>query len=390
MNEQRAYTLATVIIRVKLGNATDAERTVLLEWLDEREENRQVYKRIIRGEAIRERLQAEEKIRNKTDFECLRQRLVQALIGRRRKKILLRAVYGAAAACVIGVGIWLLGFYSLPEHRPVAELPINGKVKLILQSGKEIDLEKEIPQELDVENAVIVNRSGSLTYQAKETEELRKEVLNKIVTAVGGEYAFTLSDGTRVWLNAVSELEFPVDFVGEERVVRLNGEAYFEVSPDPGRPFFVETAGMRTRVLGTSFNVQAYANERSVSATLISGKVEVSLEAAPTTLVLEPGMASFWAKGTDRLTCKKVNVKNAIAWRYGGFVFDEEDIGVVMRMLSRWYGVEFVFDGGRKGKHTFSGKMSKDDSLDEVLEMITLAGGPEFRKEENRIYVIEK
>lgn len=392
MDRQKAYRLATVIIRVKLGNATEAERAALLDWLDEREENRQTYKRIIRGEAIRERLKAEEKIQAEMDLDRLRQILIQKLTERRRKRRLLRWSAGVAAACTIGFAVWIGGVDQAfsPVSLPVAGLSEEARVKLVLQSGEEISLEKELSQELDVGNAVIVNELGALVYRAKEKEETRTEVLNKIVTVAGGEYTFTLSDGTRVWLNAMSELVFPVDFVGQERRVRLNGEAYFEVTADPERPFVVETAGMKTRVLGTSFNVQAYSDEQRVFTTLLSGKVEVCLESEKASLVLEPGMASCWTRGSGELTCKEVDVKNAVAWRYGSFVFEEEDIEVVMRMMSRWYGVEFVFDGGRKRKHTFSGKMSKDESIEEILTRITLAGGPSFRKEENKIYLMEK
>lgn len=392
MDRQKAYRLATVILRVKLGNATEAERAALLDWLDEREENRQTYKRIIRGEAIRERLKAEEKIQAETDFDRLRQILIQKLSERRRKRRLIRWSAGVAAACTIGFAVWIGGIDRAlpPVSLPLAGLSEEARVKLVLQSGEEISLEKELAQKLDVGNAVIVNESGALVYRAKDKEKTRTEVLNKIVTVAGGEYTFTLSDGTRVWLNAMSELEFPVDFVGQDRRVRLNGEAYFEVTADPERPFVVETAGMKTRVLGTSFNVQAYCDEQRVFTTLLSGKVEVCLESGKASLVLEPGMASCWTRGSGELTCKEVDVKNAVAWRYGSFVFEEEDIEVVMRMMSRWYGVEFVFDGGRKRKHTFSGKMSKDESIEEILTRITLAGGPSFRKEENKIYLMEK
>lgn len=87
---------------------------------------------------------------------------------------------------------------------------------------------------------------------------------------------------------------------------------------------------------------------------------------------------------------RKVDTKNVVAWRYGEFVFDEDDIEVVTRMLSRWYDVRFVHDGGMKGRHTFSGKMSKDEKLTSILKMLTLAGGPEFKFENGVVHIIEK
>ena len=396
MDYQKAYKLATVIILARLGTASEEEREFLLSWLDEREENRQTYIRIVRGKAIRERLQAEEYFGHGTGLENVRRRVVQRLIRKNRmRKIRLWGTV-AAAACL---GVLVLNIISMRTEKEgketgivnqLAENAADPRVKLILQSGKQFNLEEGIPEKLELEGAVLVNKSGALTYETIPGEKMPEEVMNKIVTSTGGEYSFILSDGTQVWLNAESELEFPVDFILRERVVKLKGEAYFEVAANSERPFIVETGGMRTRVLGTSFNVQAYENEQTFVTTLLTGKVEVTLEAEKKSVLLRPGFASYWNKGAEQLDCKEVNVKNAIAWRYGHFVFEEEDIEVVMRVLSRWYGVEFVFDGGRRGKHTFSGKISKDKSLGDALEMMTWAGGPDFRKEGNVIHVIEE
>ena len=106
--------------------------------------------------------------------------------------------------------------------------------------------------------------------------------------------------------------------------------------------------------------------------------------------VLRPGMQSCWKKETGEFSVRKVDTKNVVAWRYGEFVFDEDDIEVVTRMLSRWYEVRFVYDGKRKGRHTFSGKMSKDEKLESILKILTLAGGPEFRVEDGIVHIIEK
>ena len=95
-------------------------------------------------------------------------------------------------------------------------------------------------------------------------------------------------------------------------------------------------------------------------------------------------------KESGDFSVEKVRVEEITAWRYGVFMFAEDDIEVVTRMLSRWYDVKFVFDGERKGPHTFSGRMSKDDKLNEILKMLTLTGGPEFKIEGNTVHIIEK
>ena len=390
MDLQKAYRLATIIIRVKLGNVTEEERSELLDWLDESEENRRTYKRIIRGEAIGERIAGEERIGKETDYEKIRISVVRSLVGRRRSRRvrLWRSVAAAACICAVAVTVlWeLSGVRAVPEAMPLAgQQTETAKVKLILHSGEQIALEQKKEQRIEAGDAVIKNEHGQLIYESKNSPAT-EELFNKVVTAIGGEYALILSDGTRVWLNADSELEYPVEFVKKERIVKLSGEAYFEVAPNPEQPFIVEAGGIQTRVLGTSFNIQAYRNEKSVYTTLLTGSIRVAVADGGDAVVLTPGREAIWEKGSGAIQVEAVNAEDAIAWRYGNFIFEE----VVMRMLSRWYEVEFVFDGGRKEKHTFSGRMSKDESLDTVLETIELAGGPEFRREGNIIHLIEK
>lgn len=156
----------------------------------------------------------------------------------------------------------------------------------------------------------------------------------------------------------------------------MKGEAYFDVAPDPKKPFIVKTTSMQTRVLGTSFNINAYENEPNVYTTLLTGKVEVMLNKRGNTspVVLKPAMQLKLDKRSGDFSVEKVRVEEITAWRYGVFMFAEDDIEVVTRMLSRWYDVKFVFDGERKGPHTFSGRMSKDDKLNENIENAYLNG----------------
>ena len=326
MDLQKAYRLATIIIRVKLGNVTEEERSELLDWLDESEENRRTYKRIIRGEAIRERIAGEERIGKETDYEKIRISVVRSLVGRRRSRRvrLWRSVAAAACICAVAVTVlWeLSGVRAVPEAMPLAgQQTETAKVKLILHSGEQIALEQKKEQRIEAGDAVIKNEHGQLIYESKNnlaTEEL----FNKVVTAIGGEYALILSDGTRVWLNADSELEYPVEFVKKERIVKLSGEAYFEVAPNPEQPFIVEAGGIQTRVLGTSFNIQAYRNEKSVYTTLLTGSIRVAVADGGDAVVLTPGREAIWEKGSGAIQVEAVNAEDAIAWRYGNFIFE--------------------------------------------------------------------
>lgn len=398
--------MAEIIVKIRLRKASAAERAFLNDWLDESEANRQTYKRIVRGEAIARRLKAEEDIRNSADFSALTAQIARRLTRRRLRPWRIGA-WGAVAAAFAG---GLLYFGILQEQEPafvpyrVAKETViaaaapntDAKAMLVTADGQKIDLEKQAPDSLDARQAVIRGEEGKLVYERKEAgmPEEKQEEWNKVVTSVGGEYVVELSDGTRVWLNANTTFDFPVDFVRQERVVKLRGEAYFEVAKDAKRPFIVETEGTRTRVLGTSFNVKAYPDERYERTTLLEGSVEITLAESTGTpsprMVLEPGMQARWETGSRSLSVRAVDAEDAIAWRRGEFLFTEEDIQVVLQTLSRWYGVEFVSTDEKLETYTFSGMMSKDDKLGETLEILTLAGGPAFRIEGDKVYMSKK
>lgn len=398
--------MAEIIVKIRLRKASAAERAFLNDWLDESEANRQTYKRIVRGEAIARRLKAEEDVRNSTDFSALTAQIARRLTRRRLRPWRIGA-WGAVAAAFAG---GLLYFGILREQEPafvpyrVAKETViaaaapntDAKAMLVTADGQKIDLEKQAPDSLDARQAVIRGEKGKLVYERKEAgmPEEKQEEWNKVVTSVGGEYVVELSDGTRVWLNANTTFDFPVDFVRQERVVKLRGEAYFEVAKDAKRPFIVETEGTRTRVLGTSFNVKAYPDERYERTTLLEGSVEITLAESTGTpsprMVLEPGMQARWETGSRSLSVRAVDAEDAIAWRRGEFLFTEEDIQVVLQTLSRWYGVEFVSTDEKLETYTFSGMMSKDDKLGETLEILTLAGGPAFRIEGDKVYMSKK
>ncbi len=397
----RARLLAEIIIRVKLRRASLEEREELGKWLDESDENRQLYKSIIRGESIAKRLKLEDEINRTTSFDEVHKEISGKLLaGKRQKRYFVLGGSVVAASVVVACMLLIFGLEKQQkESSPVmagqekVEInPAKGKVMLVLENGKQINLSNSLPDTLHLSSVAMIGEKGKLSYRMTVDSLPVEEVIHKIVTTVGGDYQLVLSDGTKVWLNAESEIDYPIEFLGDKREVFLKGEAYFEVAPDPEKPFIVKTTSMQTRVLGTSFNINAYENEPNVYTTLLTGKVEVMLNkrgnASP--VVLKPAMQLKLDKESGDFSVEKVRVEEITAWRYGVFMFAEDDIEVVTRMLSRWYDVKFVFDGERKGPHTFSGRMSKDDKLNEILEMLTLTGGPEFKIEGNTVHIIEK
>jgi ferric-dicitrate binding protein FerR (iron transport regulator) len=155
------------------------------------------------------------------------------------------------------------------------------------------------------------------------------------------------------------------------------------------RPFIVETREVATRVLGTSFNVHAYEEDEQVAVTLLAGQVEVNVGLTEQSLQLSPGMEAIWTRTTGVLAGRKVHAENAISWRNGLFIFTGEELGHVTQTLSRWHGVRFLYADPDVKRHLFTGRISMEETVDNVLESITIAGGPKFRVAGDVIYVLK-
>ena len=399
MDYNQEKIIAEIILKIRFGTATEDEKQQVENWVAEKEEHRLLYEKIVSGKSIAEYLKKEGDVKAVTDIKAVsarvRERIQEKEMGKRR---VLRKWYAVTgAACLIGIilgGVFLnhedRESVALVENNP--EQVVNEKVMLVLSDGQTIGLAHQGTDSIYIGQATIIKKENQLAYQRRQdTLGTRvEEERNRIITTVGGDYCFILSDGTKVWLNAESELDFPVDFVGKERVVRLKGEAYFEVKPDAAHPFIVETRGVRTRVLGTSFNIKAYDDEESIFTTLLTGKVKVSaIGEENESVVLTPGMQSEWQENGQKMSVKKVNAENFTAWRQGAFMFDNENIMVVTRVLERWYGLKFIYNENVH-EHTFSGRLSKDEPLESILETLTFTGGPQFKIEKDVVYIIEK
>lgn len=209
---------------------------------------------------------------------------------------------------------------------------------------------------------------------------------NNITTPPGGQYKVTLPDGTAVWLNASSSLDFPAAFTGNDRRVRLHGEAYFEVAGDPGKPFIVEADDLRIRVLGTHFDIAAYGDERTIRTTLSEGMVQVS--ARGESHVLRPGEQAGMDRTTGDFRIAAVNVDQALAWKNGLFYFDNTNIRVIMREVARWYNAEIVYETSDFTHKNFSGVVSRYSEVDALLKRLELTGAVHFKVEGNRIFVM--
>lgn len=196
-------------------------------------------------------------------------------------------------------------------------------------------------------------------------------IYNTITTPKGGQYQLTLSDGSKVWLNAASSIRFPTSFVGKERKVEITGEVYFEVAKNASMPFRVDIAGTgEVEVLGTHFNINAYGDEPDIKATLLEGSIKITNDNA--TVLLRPSMQAK-IQNNDITVVQDVDVDQVVAWQRGMFEFEHTELPVIMRQISRWYDVEISYEGKIAGGK-FGGGISRNLPLSSVLKSLESTG----------------
>ena len=195
--------------------------------------------------------------------------------------------------------------------------------------------------------------------------------MQEIIVPKGQVNQVFLSDGTRIWINSDTRMITPSIFSSNERVVKLSGEAFFEVAKDKKRPFRVEVNGQQIEVLGTSFNVRAYPNSNEIETTLETGKIR--LQTRNQTTMLAPGEQSIFNRNDNKLTINKVDPINFSSWKDGRYSFENKDLLEVFKIVERWYDVEIIADDARfKGMH-FSGVIKRNKDARHFLELLNIS-----------------
>ncbi|MGN6421353.1 MAG: FecR domain-containing protein [Pseudobacter sp.] len=273
----------------------------------------------------------------------------------------------AAAVLILGASTWFLlqrsadkGPQVVVQQVPDIAAGKEGAI-LTLADGKQVVLDNIQDGIVAIEGgatATVVN--GSLQYKGNTNEAL----LNTMRTPRGRQYKLTLPDGSKVWLNASSSIRYPVAFNGKERKVEVTGEAFFEVSPKAKHPFVVSVdQRAQVEVLGTSFNVNAYENETSITTTLIDGSVRVKNKVNEVK-VLTPGQQ---AAVTESIIVSNANTEGVTSWMNGTFYFTHTNLAEVMRQIERWYDVEVVYEKGVPDVQLF-GAVKRSLSLEGIIK----------------------
>lgn len=273
---------------------------------------------------------------------------------------------------LIGVAVYQVVDYRKEDDNGllVRKQPMSMKggyrAYLELVTGERLVLDSTSNVTTRIEGAVIkAENKGTVIVDEQKTDSVTESVeYNRLVIPRGGEYKIVLADGSQVWINSQSVLEFPACFVGKERRVRLQGEAYFEVSKNVEKPFIVDMGNKEIRVLGTSFNVNDY--DGKFVTTLVSGKVQVFVNDKD--YVLTSSM-QVRVEGDD-VFVEEVDVREFTAWKDGLFVFKKQKLREVMDILSRWYDVDVFYQNLELQNLHFTGTIQRHSEISGMLKFL--------------------
>jgi len=353
-----------LIISSLEGTASEEELLVLQKWLEESEQHFLLF-HAYRQDWIQagcvQRYQTEEAWK-KVEHRLFHRMSVKHLFLWTRI-----AGYAALVVLMIAVGYVFMRRDQDKDQAYVVEgniEPGGKKAILVLGSDEKVVLGDEAEEPLLAGNTTVKKEGNTLVYGEKHAKETAGEY-NRLITPRGGEYAVVLADGTKVWLNAESELHYPVHFPEHEREVHLKGEAYFSVSKQAGKPFVVCVGDSRITVLGTEFNVRNYQDE-VVATTLVKGAVRI--HDAGRECDLTPGQQAVIE--ADGIRVREVDTDLYTAWKDGYFIYREKTLEDIMKELSRWYDFEIFYQNAAVKDLHFTGNIPRHATINEVLKFL--------------------
>lgn len=289
---------------------------------------------------------------------------VKPLTPKNRTIPLIVKVVAAAVLTGLVAGIWY--WYPFPSsgERPAetvaaAPLPDQG-IRLTLANGKTVDLSRQ-QGNITEGAATLVNESKSLHYSVNGEVAVG---INSVFVPVGMDYQITLSDGSKVWMNSMTRLDFPFRFNAGKREITLEGEAYIEVAKDASRPFTVHLPNSSVKVLGTEFNVNTY-DSGVVKVALVEGSVNLTGGGLEATLA--PGNQAVYTGGGS-IEQAVFHARSVLSWRKGVVYFEYADLQEIARVLQRWYGVTVRIDNAALNQKRIKGVLNKDQPLSVFLD----------------------
>lgn len=383
------FDIAVLVGKYLADNLTEEECSLLEEWIALSERNRRWFQRV-----------TDEKYRT---WKGSNVRLVdiergwQDLQSKRSKKAGKRlwvrwCRYAAILVLPLLVGTIIYRYTEEPQVEETTTITSGtSKARLILANGTSISLEQQQKRVVEEENGTRIDlQQQQVVYENAISDEYEELVYNELVIPRGGEYSLTLSDGTVVYMNADSKLRFPVKFDRNLRMVELEGEAYFKVQRNEKVPFIVKTSQISVQVLGTEFNVSAYAEDLVIQTTLVSGAVKVFSEDEKESVILRPGEQAEFSRITHEIQLETVDVSYVTAWKDGRLRFQEKPLFEIMKNVARWYDVEIIYEDEEVKYYPFGCNFNRMATIESLLQIFEATGTIETRVQGRKIWIKER
>jgi len=385
----------TILENYRTGNCSSEEMQMVEQW----------YAQLVEtgewewGEGEKEQLE-----------QAIEARLLQQIRSadqpRHQRVHFLRAARWWAAASVIlvlAVGAYFMFHNRSDKNDAIVNsqsqrfkndiLPARQQVILTLSDGSQKVLDDISNGSVTLQGtAKAIKKDGSISYTPAHEEGA--VVYNTITTEKGRVFHLQLSDGTEVWLDALSSIRFPTSFPGAERVVEITGQAYFEVARNTKQSFKVKSSGQMVEVLGTHFNINSF-NSQTIQTTLLEGSLRVLSSTNPSvydkdqhSIVIRPGQQSTFTTRDSRLAVHELqDMDGVMAWKSGRFRFDGSSVEEIVDQLSRWYNIEVHYKD--KITETFVADIKRDLPVSKLLELLEMTKQVKFVIDGNKVTVMK-
>ena len=379
MEHQYSDRIVRLLQLYLLGDITEEERQELEDWCEEAPRNRKLFEQICQEDLFSKERYVYEKIHDTKAFSVFEKRV---------RKVSSRSIgnwwkYAAVLLFpILVVGSWKL-MHETEQVSIVASsvAPIQpgcSQAVLVLDDGRKVFLKEEEEGVISEDKEITVTgEKDRLVYTSSEGKNVDEIRFNELEVPRGGEYKVRLADGTLVYLNSATRMKYPVKFDEKERKVYLSGEAYFEVTKDPKRPFLVEMEGVEVRVYGTSFNVNTH-QKGNIQTVLVKGSIGVKVLSSGMESVIRPGQMAEFKQGNTKVDVKDVNVAVYTDWKDGIFRFENQRLEDILAVLSNWYDMNVFYQTVSVKELHFSGYMERYKDVSVILEAITLSTGVTF------------
>ena len=341
---------------------------VLDSWLAQNEQNKALFNKICSDNTIREKIY---NYKN-SDAEQAFNDFLKARKQRSNRRIYYRFLSGAAVIAIC-FGFWALiriqeqetqNLQVTETEQQLSDMPANKPV-LTLGDGTRMNVWGDNLYFKDTEKGQKIMLGDSLLSQKEDS--ITADSYNTLEVPLRCDFNFTMSDGTRVWINAASTLKYPAKFAADSRTVYASGEIYLEVAKDAGRPFYVVVDGITVKVLGTSFNIRAYADENDTKVTLLEGKIAAQINDKEYTLT--PGKQLKRDKTFGETSVRTVDPAEIVSWTRGYYIFKKARLQEVVNTLKNWYGVNIMLSSGASDI-IYTGVVNKEEKLEVFLRRL--------------------